>query len=112
MLTVMLFWQSSEAVSADYHVFVHLVNEEGYLYGQHDGVPGMGERPTDQWTAGQRVFDTHSIEVGQGAPPGSYHLLVGMYGWPSLERLPAFLPDGSRWPDDQVLFEDIVVSSR
>jgi 4-amino-4-deoxy-L-arabinose transferase-like glycosyltransferase len=109
VLTVMLFWQSGEAVPADYHVFVHLVTEEGYLYGQHDGALKMGKRHTTQWAAGQRVFDTHPIEIGQDVPPGRYHLFVGMYGWPSLERLPASLPDGSRWPDDQVLLGDVLI---
>jgi 4-amino-4-deoxy-L-arabinose transferase-like glycosyltransferase len=106
---VMLVWQSSEAVSADYHVFVHLVNEEGYIYGQHDGVPGRGECPTGQWAVGQRVFDAHPVEIGQDIPPGRYRLFTGMYGWPSLERLPAFRPDGSRWPDDQALLGDFRV---
>ena len=96
----------------DYHVFVHLADEDDYLWGQHDGAPGMGERPTNQWAAGQRVFDTHPIEIGQDVPPGKYRLLVGMYGWPSLERLPASLPDGSRWPDDRVLLGQILVTSR
>jgi hypothetical protein len=109
MLTLMLFWQSSKAVPADYHVSVRLLSEEGYLYGQHDGVPGMGKQPTNQWIVGQEVFDIHSIEVGQGAPPGRYRLSIGMYSWPSLERLPASRPDGDRWSDDQVLLEDVLV---
>lgn len=110
-LSVALLWECDGAVSEDYHVFVHLADAEDQLWGQHDGTPGMGERPTDQWAAGQRVFDTHPIEVGQDVPPGKYRLFVGMYGWPSLERLPVFFPDGSRWPDDRVLLGDIVVGS-
>ncbi len=108
MLAVMLLWRCETPPSADYHVFVHLVDGEGRVWGQHDGPPAMGSRPTSQWMAGQRVFDVHPIEVEQ-IPPGRYHLRVGMYGWPSLERLPAFRPDGSRWPDDQVLLGDVRV---
>jgi 4-amino-4-deoxy-L-arabinose transferase-like glycosyltransferase len=111
-LTVMLLWECEEALPGDYHVFAHLADEEGHLWGQHDGVPGMGERSTTQWTAGQRVFDTHPIEIGQDVPPGAYHLFVGMYGWPSLERLPAFRPDGSRWPDDQIFLGQVTIISR
>jgi hypothetical protein len=111
-LSVALLWECEGAMPEDYHVFVHLADEDDYLWGQHDGAPGMGERPTNQWAAGQRVFDTHPIEIGQDVPPGKYRLLVGMYGWPSLERLPASLPDGSRWPDDRVLLGQILVTSR
>jgi hypothetical protein len=111
-LTVALLWECDGAVSEDYHVFVHLVDEEGHLLGQHDGVPGVGERPTSQWMVGQRVFDTHLVEIGQDVPPGRYNLFVGMYGWPSLERLPAFLPDGGRWPDDRILLGQVLVISR
>jgi hypothetical protein len=110
-LTVMLLWKCDAALSEDYHVFVHL-DEEGDLFGQHDGVPGIGERPTSQWMAGQRVFDTHTIQIDSQVPPGRYSLLVGMYGWPSLERLPAFLPDGSRWPDDRILLGQVLVISQ
>jgi 4-amino-4-deoxy-L-arabinose transferase-like glycosyltransferase len=105
MLTVMLLWQCEAPPAADYHVFVHLVDKEGHIWGQHDGPPGMGEHPTSQWTAGQRVFDTHTIQVDPQAPPGNYHLFVGMYAWPSLERLPAFHSDGSHWADDRVFLE-------
>ncbi|MBN1815607.1 MAG: DUF2029 domain-containing protein [Anaerolineae bacterium] len=108
-LSVALLWECDGAVPEDYHVFVHLADEENHLWGQHDGAPGMGERPTSQWAVGQRVFDTHPIEIDQDAPPGKYRLFVGLYSWPSLERLPAFLPDGSRWPDDRVLLGDVLV---
>ena len=89
VLTMMLFWKSHEVVSEDYHVFVHLVDEDEHIWAQHDGPPGAGSLPTSQWTAGQRVYDIHAIEINPKAPPGEYDLLVGMYAWPSLQRLPA-----------------------
>jgi hypothetical protein len=108
-LAVMVLWQCEASPPADYHVFVHLADEEGQILGQHDGPPGMGSQPTSQCAAGQRVFDVHPVEVGRDVPPGRYRLFVGMYGWPSLERLPAFRPDGSRWPDDRVLLGEVQV---
>jgi hypothetical protein len=111
-LTVMLLWECDGEVSGDYHVFVHLADEDDHLWGQHDGVPGMEQRPTSQWAVGQRVFDTHPVEIGPDVPPGRYRLLVGMYSWPSLERLPVLRPDGSRWPDDRALLGDVMVISR
>jgi 4-amino-4-deoxy-L-arabinose transferase-like glycosyltransferase len=104
-LAVMLLWQCETPPSADYHVFVHLVDEEGRVWGQHDGPPAMGSRPTSQWMAGQRVFDVHPVGIEQ-IPPGEYHLHVGMYGWPSLERLSASCPDGSRCPNDQIVLTE------
>jgi hypothetical protein len=110
-LAVTLLWQCESPPSADYHVFVHLVDEEGHVWAQHDGPPGMGDHPTSRWMSGQRVFDTHAVEIDQ-IPPGMYHLRVGMYGWPSLERLPVLRSDGSRWPDDRVLLGDVTIISQ
>jgi hypothetical protein len=112
ILSVALLWECDGAVSEDYHVFVHLADEDDHLWGQHDGAPGAGERPTSQWMEGQRVFDTHSVEIGQDVPSGRYRLLVGMYAWPSLERLPVLRSDGGRWPDDRVLLGDVTILSR
>jgi 4-amino-4-deoxy-L-arabinose transferase-like glycosyltransferase len=102
VLTVTLFWERDGSVAEDYTVFVHLVDEENHMSGQHDGPPLMGAYPTSRWTKGLLLPDPHALVISPETPPGKYRLLVGMYHWPSLERLPAYRPDGERWLDDRI----------
>jgi hypothetical protein len=109
--TVTLFWERDGDVPADYHVFVHLADERDQLWSQHDGPPLMGTYPTSQWAEGLLLPDPHTLEVSPETPPGTYRLVVGMYAWPSLERLLASLPDGSRWPDDRILLAELTITA-
>ncbi len=111
VLTVTLFWRREGPVPEDYTVFVHLADEEDRVWGQHDGPPLMGAYPTSCWAEGLLLPDVHALMISPETPPGEYSLWVGMYHWPSLERLPAFRPDGSRWLDDCILLTELRLSA-
>lgn len=83
-----LYWQSLQAVERDYHVFTHLVDSAGQIYGQKDGLPAQGERPTSGWVPGEIVIDPYEIPIRTDAPDGEYRLLIGMYDPSTGERLP------------------------
>ncbi len=83
---VALYWETEEALGEDYVAFVHLVNAEGQLIANHDGVPVGGAYPTSRWQPGVVVRDVHEISLN-GVAPGTYWLQAGMYRWPSLEHL-------------------------
>jgi len=107
VLTVTLFWKRDGPVTEDYTIFVHLLDEENRMWGQHDGPPLMGAYPTGRWTGGLVLPDPHALVISPETPPGRYRLLVGMYRWPSLERLPAYRPGGERWLDDRTLLTEV-----
>ncbi|HLU08970.1 MAG TPA: hypothetical protein VK003_04830, partial [Oceanobacillus sp.] len=77
-LDILLEWRGIEEVDHDYTVFVHLLNANGELVAQHDGMP---ERPTSNWKAGERVIDEHEIILPPELPAGEYSLRVGWYDW-------------------------------
>jgi hypothetical protein len=106
---VTLFWSTETPIVEDYTVFVHLVDGTGQLRAQHDGIPLMGAYPTSQWPQNLLVPDPHAIPVGPNAPPGQYTVFVGLYHRPSLDRLPAFTADGSRWPDDRIELANVTI---
>jgi len=84
-----LYWEAQSVPDENYVVFVHIVDGAGRLVAQQDGEPCAGRCPTAAWTAGTVVVDEHEpIPLPQGIPPGEYRLLVGMYTWPAVERLP------------------------
>jgi hypothetical protein len=108
-LTATLFWRCREEVSAHYHVFVHLVDENGQMVGQDDGLPLLGAYPTSEWARDLSLPDPHTFEVDPDAPPGKYQLAAGMYRWPTVERLPAYRDDGGRWRDDLAILANVDV---
>jgi hypothetical protein len=84
---VLLEWRGLEEVERDYTIFVHLLNSEGTLVAQHDGMPVSNQRPTSGWQAGERVIDQHEIRLPPDLPSGQYSLRVGWYDWQTQERV-------------------------
>jgi hypothetical protein len=76
----------------DYTLFLHLLDEEGQIWGQKDSQPLDGFYPTSFWDVGELVEDEHELMVDPNAPEGDYKLVAGLYYLPTGERLT--LPDG------------------
>lgn len=60
-LNIELFWEALEPDGSEQTVFVHLLNSDGELVAQGDGVPRGGTYPTSTWEAGETVPDEHRI---------------------------------------------------
>ena len=104
-LELTLYWQAREEIEQSYIVFTHLLDGEGNIQGQQDGIPAEGMYPTLSWLAGQVVEDKHRIPIAATAPAGSYRITVGMYEWDSLERLEAMDGDGNLLPEGQIVLD-------
>ncbi len=87
-LTVALYWRAIGEVHKDYTVFVHLVDEEGEIWGQGDGLPLAGAYPTSHWDPGEQFVDTHDLTISAEAPSGEYQLRIGLYTLDGGQRLP------------------------
>jgi hypothetical protein len=97
-LHVTLFWEAIDLSQTDYTVFVHLVDAGQQIVGQADAQPMGGQYPTSIWSIGETVVDEHHVS----APSGEYDLLVGLYQWETMERLPVTL-GGERLAGDRLL---------
>jgi 4-amino-4-deoxy-L-arabinose transferase-like glycosyltransferase len=95
------FWTALRAPGTDYTLFVHLLDADGQMIGQHDGQPFGGDYPTGLWDAGERVRDARAFAL----PPAAQRLRIGWYDHQTGQRLPAYRPDGQPWPDNAVLIE-------
>ncbi|MDW8071918.1 MAG: DUF2079 domain-containing protein [Anaerolineae bacterium] len=94
MLIVVLAWRADAPVQEDYTVFVHLVTSEGHRIAQSDAQPHWGAVwPTSHWQPGELVLDGHRLKLPMEAPRDDLHLEVGLYLWPSLQRLPVLGAD-------------------
>jgi 4-amino-4-deoxy-L-arabinose transferase-like glycosyltransferase len=89
-----LIWQALEPTPVDYHVFTHLYDGEA-MRGQLDGQPVCGGFPTSRWQPGQIVVDPYRIPIWEDTPPGPLPVLVGLYDFATMQRLPVLALDGS-----------------
>jgi hypothetical protein len=83
-----LLWRAREPLTTDYTVFNHVAEPTGRIWGQKDGQPARGQRPTSHWIAGETIADEYEIAVRGDTPPGTYELLTGMYSLQTMQRLP------------------------
>ncbi|HRA00932.1 MAG TPA: glycosyltransferase family 39 protein, partial [Thermoflexales bacterium] len=87
-LTFDLTWRAIAKPSADYTVFVHVLGAGGEQIAALDSPPRNGEKPTSTWAAGEGITETRGIPIPKNAKPGEYKIVVGLYAYPSFERLP------------------------
>jgi hypothetical protein len=84
-LQTTLIWSALEGTPRSYTAFVHLLDENGFLVAQHDGVPVDGTRPTTTWQAGEQLLDIHDLVVPDGVQ-GNGRLVIGLYDSETLQR--------------------------
>jgi hypothetical protein len=78
-LQVTIHWHALETPDRNYHTFVHLLDADGAIIAQHDGLPAGGKMPTLGWLPGEYVTDTHRLQLPSDLPGGQYRLGVGFY---------------------------------
>jgi hypothetical protein len=103
-----LFWNALRRMEKDYTVFVHLVDEEGNIWGQKDNPPVDGFYPTSQWEGGEIMRDQYDLIISPDARPGDYGLEVGMYLAETGERM-AIVDRNGNTVGDRVSLEKVKV---
>ncbi len=95
-----LYWHAQSRPLGDYTIFIHAQRGDN-LVAQHDEKPLGGKLPTWAWLPGELVTTTYTLELPAAAPePDAVY--VGMYSYPSLERLPA-VQDGTPSEDRRIV---------
>ena len=84
-LPLTLYWQGRGPMEQVYRRFAHLLDQDGSLVAQADGVQGRGKEPTTGWASGEYVADPFTIDLPADLVPGTYTVITGLY-----------LPRGSR----------------
>lgn len=109
VLLLSLYWQSLTELDESYTVFTHLLDNENRIWAQMDSQPVSGTHPTSEWKAGEVVRDNYGLLIPSDTPSGQYVLEVGMYLWPSMERLPVMDEEGVSVEDDRVVLGKVSV---
>ena len=84
---VTLYWRCVAPNTADYTVFVHLLDASGAIVAQHDAPPRRGTYPTSIWEVGETITDEYELTIPAGAR-APFTLAIGMYAPLTQQRLP------------------------
>jgi hypothetical protein len=89
MVALTLYWKpiNDEPVAASYTVFAHLLNEDGRLIGQHDGIPSGAARPSMTWVNGEIITDKHEMQFTDPSYVGQATVEVGLYQSQTIARV-------------------------
>ena len=83
LLEVEHLWRYEGQELSEPIVFYNHLLKDGQLVAQADGVSVS----SDQWHKGDVIGARFIIRIPDPLPPGAYQLRVGLYTWPSLQRL-------------------------
>jgi predicted Ser/Thr protein kinase len=111
VIPLVLHWRALQPVADSYTVFLHLMGPGGVKVAQEDREPRVGDRsfPTDTWTPGVIVADSHAVGIPSDALSGVYQLWTGMYLPSNGQRLPVLDAGHTRAQDDRILIVEIQV---
>jgi hypothetical protein len=108
-LDVTLYWEALRQPEDDYTVFVHLLDANGQIVAGHDGPPMDRRYSTKSWIPGEIVPDVHRLSLDPEIPVGTYWVKLGMYRWPSLERLSVWDRQGMEQEDQAIVLQSIEI---
>jgi len=111
-LKLTLYWQALQQPAFDYTVFVQLIGPDNQVWAQQDNQPQSGRYPTTAWAVQDRVVDRYELSLKEGAPSGTYRLLVGMYDLTTGERLAAIDRNGNRLSNDAIDLGEITIENK
>ena len=103
VLPLTLLWRPVGKIEGDNTVTIRLWDAAGRTVLQTDRQPVDGFRPTSTWESGEIIHDNYALELPAGLASGYYRLAVGVYQWPSLQRLPLEAPAGLELPEPGLL---------
>jgi 4-amino-4-deoxy-L-arabinose transferase-like glycosyltransferase len=111
-LQVTLYWRAQTEPDGDYNAFIHLYagsgNASAQPVAQTDSAPCAGKYVTSRWQPNEIVVDHHSLTLPPDFTANSAPLVVGLYNWPSLDRLPVS-GSANTWPDNRLLLANISI---
>jgi len=108
---VALRWRSLRKPERNYAAFLHLIDDQGHIWGQGDKWLMKGLAPTIGWKAGEAVLDRYNLTLLKGTPPGRYRLKIGVYEVESGRRLRIMDEEGNPLGTEYDLEEVEVVRS-
>ena len=97
-----LYWQTGRPINQEYSIFIHLLDQQGNLLGQLDGVPYDGLYPLSNWLPDQIITDARPLPAQDNLDQLGA-IAVGIYDPATGERLPATDAEGNVLPNNSLV---------
>jgi hypothetical protein len=104
-LNLWLHWHALRAPGVDTKYFVHLLDAQGNVVAQEDGLHVKYTRPSSEWQADEMISDLIEMPLWN-LSPGEYRISVGLTNPDTGERLPAVDAAGNPLPESRYIFEE------
>lgn len=98
-----LYWKTNAPLEQNLSIFVHLLDAQGNLLAQSDGMPYDGLYPLPHWRPEQVVVDVRAIATLLENPAQLQTIAIGIYDPITGERLPVTDNAEQPLPNDSVL---------
>ncbi|HKZ84678.1 MAG TPA: hypothetical protein VJ793_13570 [Anaerolineae bacterium] len=102
-LLLRLYWHALEAPGVDTLYFVHVLDGDGNLVAQNDGIHVKYTRPSSMWQADEVIADPIEIPLWN-LPTGEYRIAVGLTDTDGV-HLTTIDASGRPRPDDRTILE-------
>ena len=99
---VCLDWVALASTTIDYHVFIHVLGDDGQLIIGNDSQPRDGTYPTHVWVPGETISDCIALHASE-LPANGWYVGVGLYELASGQRLAVQDLQGQPLRDNMVL---------
>jgi phosphate starvation-inducible membrane PsiE len=86
LLPVTVFWETLAPMEIRYRAFMHMVDEAGNRWAQHDDDPACRLLTTEMRPA-QDSSRQFRLSIDPATPPGEYQILLGLYDPADFQRL-------------------------
>ena len=105
-LRVDLLWRARSPLERDYTVSVKLINADGAVIAQHDGMPQNGARPTSGWQVDDVIYSPHELQVAEPLSAGDYQLVAQVYSLESGQPVNVPTVNGEEW----IILEEVRIA--
>jgi len=103
IIQILLLWQAQTDMDHRYKVTLQLLDASGQVIAQRDAEPVGESQPTTGWSPGETISDGHGLFIPWATAPGTYRIILAVYGVEDGHRLR--LANG----EDSVTFWDLSV---
>jgi len=105
-------WHTTRKLPGDYHIFIHVFDQDGQFIAQYDGIPADGNFPTTEWPASFDWSEIVSVPLPAELPQTVKRLEVyaGWYRYPDMDRLA--VEGGGKLADNGLVYLTSVELSR